>query len=195
MVSILNLETYAEENHIPIMEHEGIDYLTNYIKEHHLQSILEIGTAIGYSAIKMALINQDIKITTIERDLLRYQEAVKNIKKFKLEPQITLIYGDAFDVSLNQQYDLIFIDAAKSQYIRFFEKFESNLKLNGVIIADNLNFHGLVASDQTNLSANVRGLVRNLKKYIKFLENHPRFKTEFFHIADGISVSIKVRSD
>ena len=79
---ISKLQKYAKENNVPIMLEDGLNFLTNYIKENNIKNILEIGTAIGYSAIKMALIGKDIKVTTIERDEERYIEAKKNIKKF-----------------------------------------------------------------------------------------------------------------
>lgn len=189
MVSILEIEKYALKNNVPIMEKDGINYLTNYIKQNNIRNVLEIGTAIGYSAIKMALVNNDIKITTIERDEKRYNEAIKNIKDFNLENRIDVILDDALNIELNKKYDLIFIDAAKSQYIKFFEKFKHNLNKNGVIFSDNLKFHGLVNGDYDSLSRNVKGLVRKLKKYIEFLENNKEFKTKFLDIGDGISIS------
>ena len=179
----------AKENNIPIMQKDGIDFMCEYIKKNNIKNILEVGAAIGYSAIRMASISNNIKVTTIERDEKRYKEAVKNIESFNLEQQINIIFNDAFDVELNEQYDLIFIDAAKSQYIKFFEKFKKNLKEDGTIISDNLKFHGLVNGTEENLSRNVRGLVRKLKKYIKFLEDNEEFKTEFIDIGDGISIS------
>lgn len=190
MVSILDLEEYAKKNNIPIMMKDGIDFLTQYIKENHTYKILEIGSAIGYSAIKMGLIDEKVTIITIERDHERYLEAVKNIKLFHLDDRIQIIEKDAFDVELEEQFDLIFIDAAKGQYIKFFEKFEKNLKVGGVIISDNLNFHGLIHSKE-ELSRNVRGLVRKLNNYIEFLKQNKQFKTEFLNIGDGISISIK----
>ena len=189
MVRILEIEKYAKENNVPIMLKDGIEFLCNYIKENNIKSILEIGAAIGYSAIKMALIDKDIKVTTIERDEERYNIAVSNIKKFDLENQINIILDDAFNIDLNDKYDLIFIDAAKSQYIKFFEKFKNNLNENGIILSDNLDFHGLVKSDEKIESRNVRGIVRKLKNYIDFLENNEEFKTTFYSIGDGISIS------
>lgn len=143
MVRVLKeMEQYAKENHIPIMMKDGIEFLEKYIKENHVKKILELGTAIGYSAIRMASIDKNIKIVTIERDKNRYEEALKNIKKVKLENQIEVIFMDIMDYYTEEEFDLIFIDAAKSQYIKFFEKFESNLIIGGTVISDNLNFHG-----------------------------------------------------
>lgn len=185
------LEEYAIKNNIPIMSKEGITYLTKYIKDNNVKTILELGTAIGYSAISMALVDKNIKITTIERDSIRYKEALKNIAKFKLEEQIKPINSDIFDVEITDKFDLIFIDAAKAQNIKFFEKFKNNLNDGGTIITDNLKFHGLVNSNKENLSRNVRGLVSKIEKYIQFLKENKEYKTEFVDIGDGISVSRK----
>lgn len=189
MVRISELEEYAKEYNIPIMMEDGIEFLCDYIKKNNIKRILEIGTAIGYSAIKMASIDKDIKITTIERDKDRYSLALKNISDFKLEEQINVILDDALNVDLSDKYDLIFIDAAKGQYINFFEKFKTNLNNNGVIISDNLSFHGLVESDWSTLTRNVRGLVRKIKNYKDFLDENKEFKTDYYDIGDGIGVS------
>ena len=189
---IEQIKEYAKENNVPIMMEDGIEFLTDYIKKNNIKNILEIGTAIGYSAIMMALVDKDIKITTIERDENRYQEALKNIKIFNLENQITPILKDAFEVELTDEFDLIFIDAAKAQSIKFFEKFEVNLKQNGTVITDNLNFHGMVQKDEKEItSRNVRGIVRKTKAYIEFLKENKKYETTFYDIGDGISISIK----
>ena len=185
------IEKYAEEHNIPIMEKSGINFLTKYIKENNIKNILEIGSAIGYSAIKMALVDEKIKITTIEKNDSRYLEALKNIKNFNLEKQITLVLADALDIELSEQYDLIFIDAAKGQYIKFFEKFKKNLKKSGVIISDNIMFHGYVEKKERIESKNLRQLVNKIKNYIDFLEKNDEFDTIFYKIGDGISVSKK----
>lgn len=192
MVHLLDIEKYAKDNNVPIMLPDGIEFLLNYIKENNVKTILEIGTAIGYSAIRMALISSDIKVTTIERDIDRYNEAIKNISDFSLENQINVIYADAFDVDLSEKFDLIFIDAAKSQYIKFFEKFKYNLNETGTIISDNLEFHGLVENkENVSLSRNVRGLVRKINEYVAFLKDNKEFKTDFYSIGDGIGVSVR----
>lgn len=192
MVHLLDIEKYAKDNNVPIMLPDGIEFLLNYIKENNVKTILEIGTAIGYSAIRMALISSDIKVTTIERDIDRYNEAIKNISDFSLENQINVIYADAFDVDLTEKFDLIFIDAAKSQYIKFFEKFKHNLNETGTIISDNLEFHGLIENkENVSLSRNVRGLVRKINEYVAFLKDNGEFKTDFYSIGDGIGVSVR----
>lgn len=185
------LEKYASEFNIPIMMKDGITFMLEYIKENNIKNILEIGAAIGYSAISMCLLDKEIHVTTVERDEKRYNEAIKNIKEFDLEKQITIYHMDAFDLELNDTYDLIFIDAAKSQYIKFFEKFEKYLKVNGVIFSDNLNFHGLTHTKEKIESRNVRGIVRKLNNYIEYLKNNSNYETYFYEIGDGISISKK----
>jgi len=186
---IENMKLYAEENNVPIITDEGINYIREYIKKHNIKNILEVGAAIGYSSILMALVDKDITITTIERDEKRYNEAVKNIKKCHLEDRINLLYKDAFDVTLSDEFDLIFIDAAKAQNTRFFEKFEKNLSKNGTIITDNMNFHGLVEDTESIKSRNLRALVRKVKNYHEFLQNNENYETEFLDIGDGLAIS------
>jgi predicted O-methyltransferase YrrM len=173
------------------MEKEGLAFLINYIKDNNVKTILEIGTAVGYSAINMALINSDITITTIEKDQSKYLEALKNVKKLDLDKRINLILGDALEINLNDQFDLIFIDAAKGQYTRFFEHYENNLNDDGTIITDNIYFHGLVEQSEEIESKGLRQLVNKIKGYISFLKNNKRFKTVFYRVGDGLSVSKK----
>ena len=190
---IKEIKEYAKLENVPIMQDDGIEFLTTFIIKNQVKTVLEIGTAIGYSAIKMALSSPNLKIVSIERDEKRYLEAVKNIKKMQLEDRITLIFKDALDVKLEDKYDLIFIDAAKSQSIHFFEQFERNLNDRGYIVTDNLNFHGYVFKKEEEIkSKNLRALVRKIKDYHKYLEENKKFKTEFYDIGDGISVSYRV---
>lgn len=186
---IKEMKEYAEDNNVPIITDEGINYIRKYIKENNIKRILEVGAAIGYSSILMALTDEEITITTIERDEKRYLEAVKNIKKFHLQERITLLYKDAFDVELDEEFDLVFIDAAKAQNTRFFEKFSKNLAKQGTIITDNMNFHGLVEDESKIESRNLRALIRKVKAYHEFLENNEDYKTEFLNIGDGLAVS------
>lgn len=192
---IKKIKDYAKINKVPIISDSGLNFLLKYIKDNNVEEILEIGTAIGYSAIMMCSIGKNINVTTIERDEKRYMEALKNIKKTNLEDRIELIYNDAANVKLDKKFDLIFIDAAKAQNRNFFERFEKNLEDNGTIITDNMNFHGLVDTDLENIeSRNLRGLVRKIKEYRSFLELNDKYDTEFLNLGDGIAVS-KRRED
>lgn len=189
---IKQIKDYADKNNVPIMMDDGIAFLQKYIRENNIKNILEVGTAIGYSAIMMCAVREDITVTTIERDEKRYLEAIKNIKKMELEDRINLIYKDALEVELDDKYDLIFIDAAKAQSIHFFERFEKNLNDGGTIITDNMKFHGLVDKNPEEIeSRNLRQLVRKVKKYTEFLENNKAYETEFLELGDGVAVSVK----
>ena len=186
---IKELEVSARSRGIPIMMSDGIDYLCDYINENNIKNILEIGSAIGYSAIRMALVDNDIKITTIERDNERYNEAVRNIDEFSLGGQIEIMLGDAMDTEVNGLYDLIFIDASKGHNIDFFNKYKKNLREHGVIITDNLSFHGLVENEELAITRGQRGIVRKIKNFIEFLDKQEDFYTEYISLGDKIAVS------
>lgn len=189
MVHLRIIEEYAEKNNIPIMQKEGIEFLTKYIEENNVKTILEIGSAIGYSAIKMALIDKNITITTIERDKERYNLALQNIEILNLNNQIEIYNKDALEFEIEKKYDLIFIDAAKAQYIKFFEKYKKNLNENGTIISDNLEFHGLVKNKEQIKNRNTLQLVKKIEKYVNFLKDNDEFETEFIKLGDGIGIS------
>lgn len=184
------IEEYAKEKKVPIMQKEGINYLTTYVKDNEVKTILEIGTAIGYSAICMALVDPKIKVVSIERDEERYLEAINNVKKFGLENRISLLFNDALNVEMEGKFDLIFFDAAKAQNINFFTHFEKNLKKGGTIITDNIYFHGYTFMDEDKIeSKNIRGIARKIKDYIKFLEDKNDYITDIKNIGDGIAVT------
>jgi len=187
---IKEIKDYANENNIPIMQDDGIDFLISFIVKKQIKNILEIGTAIGYSAIMMVLANEDVHVTTIEKDEVRYMEALKNIKKFNLEDRITLIFNDALNVKLDTDFDLIFIDAAKGKNQDFFVHFENNLAMDGYIITDNMYFHGYVEMNDEDIpSKNILGIVKKIRDYTYFLENHMLYKTTIYKIGDGIAVT------
>ncbi len=187
---IESLKEYARDYNVPIIEEDSLKYILDYIKDNNIKNILEVGSAIGYSAIRMALVNDNVHVTTIERDKNRYFKALENIKDFELESRITLVFNDAFNVNLSDKYDLIFIDAAKSKNKEIFKFFEKNLKDSGMVITDNLKFHGCVEMPLEEIeSKNVRGLVVKIRDYIEFLKNNENYDTVFIDLGDGLSVS------
>lgn len=193
MSIIKELETYAKNNKIPIMQKDGILYLCNYIKENNIKTVLEIGSAIGYSAIMIAQVNKNIHITTIEKDKVRYKLAVQNIQKANLQNQITIINKDAKEYSDNNKYDLIFIDASKGNNQKFFLQFQNSLTKKGVIITDNLSFHGLVENHELIQTKNQHQLVDKIQSYIDFLNNNQEFQTIYISVGDKISISRRVK--
>ena len=192
---IKEIELYAKENNIPIMLKDGITYLCNYIKENNIKDILEIGSAIGYSSIMMAKVDEEINVLTIEKDSIRYNIAKENINKFNLTSRITILNEDALNSNITKSFDLIFIDASKSNNINFFNKYKDNLKDGGVIITDNLSFHGLVEDENKIKTKNQRGIVRKIKLYLDFLDSNKEFLTTYIPIGDKISISKRITNE
>ena len=189
----MEMEEYASSKNVPIIEKKSIAFIMKYIKDHNIKNILEIGSAIGYSAILMASSSKDAFVTTIERDEERYMECLKNVKKCGFDKKINVVFQDALDVNLSEdlKFDLIFIDAAKGQYTKFFEKYKYFLKDGGTIITDNIKFHGYVGSSDKIESKNLKSLVEKIENYIDFLKDNEDFETKFYDIGDGLSVSVK----
>lgn len=189
--SLKMIEDEARKRGIPLMLNDGMDFMLDYIYKNNVKSILEIGSAIGWSSMKMALVSSDISVVTIEKDIDRYNEALCNINDMNLGSRISIYNMDACEFETDKKFDLIFIDASKGKNKLFFEKFCNNLTEKGVIITDNLSFHGLVQNDGLIKTKNQRGLVNKIKDYISFLENNTEYVTEFINIGDGISISKK----
>ncbi len=185
------LKSKALEENIPIMMDDTINYIKKLIEMYKITDILEIGTAVGFSAINFALVSKDVKLISIERDQNRFIEAVKNVKDFGLSNQIELVLNDALNFDINKKFDLIIIDAAKGKNIDFFEKYKENLKKGGLILTDNTLFHGLVGKSSTIPARNLRSLVRKIENYIEFLKNNEEFTTVFLELGDGLAISKK----
>lgn len=180
---ISDMERFAKKENVPIMQKESLDYLISFIKQHDIKSVLEIGTAIGYSTI---LIKEVVNnITSIERDEERYNIAVKNVELSNLN-NITLIKADALDITITDKFDLIFIDAAKGKNKEFLDKFKNNLNENGYIIIDNMDFHGLVGKSMTIEKRRLRSLVKKIENFIKYMEEQTEFKVTKIDKGDGL---------
>ena len=185
------MREYAVENHVPIIKDDGLMLLSQVIMLSKTKKVLEIGTAIGYSAICMSKLNTHV--TTIERDEEMYAKAMENIKNTNSN-NIDVIFGDAleqFDKLKDERFDLIFIDAAKGQYKKFFEIYTPLLNDGGVVVCDNMIFHNSVHMDTENMSRSLRGLVNKLKLFTEYLISNPDFNTTIYEIGDGMAVSIK----
>ena len=193
MNEISEIKKYASRNAVPIMKDGGIDFMCHLIRENPFTHILEIGSAIGYSAIRFASVAPDVHVTTVEIDIDRYSKAVQNISDCGLTDRINISCEDALRWKLPEdaRFDLIFIDAAKAQYVKFFQKFKEYLAKGGVIVSDNLAFHGMVEDMSLTHNYSTIKLLRKIRKYVSFLKSNPEFKTEFFDLGDGVSVSRK----
>lgn len=182
------IKTYAINNNVPIIMDEGLEFIINEIKKRNIKKVLEIGTAIGYSAISFAM--EGCFVVSIERDLSMYNEAINNISRMELNNKIQVIHADALTYEINdEKFDLIFIDAAKAQYEKFFNKYSKNLNNNGIIICDNLNFHNL---DINKVSRSTKALIKKINNFKTFLINNQHYKTNFYNVGDGMSVSEKI---
>ena len=182
----------ALEEHIPIIMDDTLEVIENYLKENKPHKILEIGTAVGYSAICFTeILTEDGQIDTIERDSERVKEAKENIKKAEVENKINIYEGDAVEIlpTLENKYDVIFIDAAKGKYPFFLKEALRMLNTNGIIFADNILYKGYVMSDYNKHKQ--RTAVRNLREYIKEVEENPELETKILEVGDGLAISKK----
>lgn len=180
----------ALENHIPIIMDDTLEVIEKELKVNPPKKILEIGAAVGYSAMCFSeFLADNGKIDTIERDEERIQEAKENFKKVGVEDKINLYEGDAVEIlpTLNEKYDMVFIDAAKGKYPFFLKESLRMINDNGVIFADNILYKGYVMSDYNKHKQ--RTAVRNLREYIKEVSENPNLETEILEVGDGLAIS------
>ena len=180
----------ALENHIPIIMDDTLEVIGNILKTNKPKLILEIGTAVGYSAICFTkYLAEGGRIDTIERDEERIKEAKINIKEMGLEEKIRIYEGDAVEIlpTLNEKYDMVFIDAAKGKYPFFLKESLRMLNEDGIIFADNILYKGYVMSDYNKHKQ--RTAVRNLREYIKEVTENENLETEILEVGDGLAIS------
>lgn len=190
---LAKIKEKALENHIPIIMDDTLEVIAKILIEKKPTRILEIGTAVGYSAICFSeYLSKNGRIDTIERDEQREAEARENIKKVGVEDKIKLYEGDAVEIlpTLNEKYDVVFIDAAKGKYPFFLEQALRMLKDDGVILADNILYKGYVMSDYNKHKQ--RTAVTHLREYIKETTENPELETEILEVGDGLAISKKI---
>jgi predicted O-methyltransferase YrrM len=185
------IEEYATEYNVPIINKISSSLLIEAVKTKQPKSILEIGTAIGYSALLMAhYMPKDSKIITIEQDATRIDIAYDYIARAGRTEQIQLLDGDASNILLQLEgtFDMVFIDAAKAQYLDYLSKIIDKLSIGAVVIADNVLFRGMVMSEEPPLRR-YKTIVKRLKEYLEFVKTDPRFSTTIYHDGDGVAIS------
>ncbi|MBW3111927.1 MULTISPECIES: O-methyltransferase [Bacillaceae] len=191
---ISEMEQYAEVHGVPIMELVGIEALLGMLRIQQPKRILEIGTAIGYSSLRMAEALPETTVVTLERDEERFEAAQRFLSRSKDGNRIVTIFGDALELSEEVEkhgpFDAIFIDAAKGQYLKFFDLYSAMLTENGVVYSDNVLFKGLVAEEQVE-QKRIRNMVKKLQNYNTWLMNHEQFDTSILPVGDGIAISKK----
>ena len=180
----------ALDNHIPIIMDDTLEKVTKILKKVKPKRILEIGTAVGYSAICFSeyLFEGGI-IDTIEREHTRVLEAKENVKRVGVEDKIHIFEGDAVEIlpKLNNKYDIVFIDAAKGKYPFFLKEAIRMINTNGIILADNILYKGYVMSDYNKHKQ--RTAVRSLREYIKEVTENPNIETKILEVGDGLAIS------
>ena len=180
----------ALEEHIPIIMDDTLEVVDKILKETKPKKILEIGTAVGYSAMCFSeYLQEGGIIDTIERDEERIVEAKENIKKVGVTEKINILEGDAVEIlpTLTGKYDVVFIDAAKGKYPFFLNESLRMLEKNGIILADNILYKGYVMSDYNKHKQ--RTAVRNLREYIQEVTQNPNLETEILEVGDGLAIS------
>ncbi len=189
---LAEMEQYAEVHGIPIMELVGIEALLGVLRIQQPKRILEIGTAIGYSALRMAETLPDATVVTIERDEERFNKAQQFLSRSDQKDQIITLFGDALDivgdVEREGPFDAIFIDAAKGQYQKFFDIYSTMLADEGVVYSDNVLFKGLVAEEEID-QKRIRNMVKKLQNYNEWLMNHKIYETCILPVGDGVAIS------
>ena len=182
----------ALEEHIPIIMDDTLEVIVNKLKEIEPRKVLEIGTAVGYSAICFSeFLSENGIIDTIEREHERVQEAKINIEKVEVQNKINIIEGDAVEVltTLHEKYDVVFIDASKGKYPFFLKEALRLLANNGIIFADNVLYKGYVLSDYNKHKQ--RTAVRNLREFLAELQSNKELETEILEVGDGLAVAKK----
>jgi len=192
----LEMREFAKVNDVPIIDDSGLETVLQFLALKKPHRILEIGSAIGYWSTMISR-HTGAEVVTIERDDKNYQQAVDFIARSSVKEKITIYKADALEFDTNilaeLTFDVIFIDAAKSAYQRFFEKYEPFLADDGLMITDNLLFHGHIFKDKNELGRNLRDLTRKIKTYSEWLHNNPSYETIFLPLGDGIAFSYKIK--
>ena len=189
-VELEKIKKKALEDKVPIIMDDTLEVVAKILTEIKPNKILEIGTAVGYSAICFSeYLQENGKIDTIERDTERVKEARENIKKAEVEDKINIYEGDAVEIlpTLNDEYDVVFIDAAKGKYPFFLNQALRMIRQVGVIIADNVLYKGYVMSDYNKHKQ--RTAVRNLREYIAEITNNDKLETKILEVGDGLAIS------
>lgn len=186
------IEQNALNRNIPVMQKASLELMIELFRQHHCHSCLEIGSAIGYSAMMMVSNIENFYVETIELNEERYREAIENIASHQLEKQICIHLADALSlpiVNLKQhEFDCLFIDAAKAQYQKFFEKYMPLIKPDGICIVDNLDFHGMIFDIDHIKNRNTKQLVKKIKRFKDWIFQHEQYDVEYYPVGDGICV-------
>lgn len=190
------IEQYAKQHNVPIIDQVSLQLLLQLVYLKQPKTILEIGTAIAYSTLRIHEIVPDAQITSLEKNEVMYEQAIENVNRYAKNNNINIIHGDALDVIerflIDKQFDFIFIDAAKSQYERYFNRVDPLLIKGGVIVTDNVLFRNLIASTNENIPRRYKTIVNRLREFNKQVMNNKNYHSSLIPIGDGLLISIKL---
>lgn len=189
---ILNIKKFALDNHVPIVRNKTLEYLLEAVREDGIESVLEIGTAIGYSGALMLNSNKNATLTTIEKNEKSFEIAKENFKDLGVESRVEQILGDAKEVledliNSGRKFDFIFLDGPKGQYFRYLQQIKKLVRVGSIIFADNVEYFGMVKSNV--YPHRKKTIVVSLQNYLEEVENNPNFETEVFDIEDGFAIT------
>ena len=187
------LEIYAQENNVPIVHKEVSELLKVLLKVQKPKRILEVGCAIGYSSILFAtVLDKDVEIITVERNEKMIEKAKENIKRAEMENNITILEGDAEELLpyVEGTFDMIFLDAAKGQYKLFYDMIIDKLKVDGLLISDNILYKGMVAHDDYVIRRK-KTIVKRMRNYLDYISHCDYLDTSLIPIGDGVAFSYK----
>lgn len=193
---MLELEQEAAKENIPIVDKVSMNFLKQFISVMKPRRILEIGTGIGYSALRMLEAYPKASILSFEQDTYRYEQAIANIARQNKQANIKVIHGNVLEKLHHYKateacFDFVFIDAAKGQYKRYFELVYPLVNTNGVIVSDNVLFRDYVVNPD-KVTSKYKKMVKKIRDYNEWLARHPDFQTSILPIGDGVAISYKV---
>ena len=192
---IWEIKQKALDDRVPIMEDEGMDYLCRFLQENNVHTLLEVGTAVGYSSIMMAHSNPELRILTLEQDEERYTEAVYNIKRCHMEDRINAVCTNAREYDTDEMFDVIFLDGPKAHNQQLFERFEKNLNPGGYFIIDDVWFHGFIDNPELMRSKRLKKLVSKLKRFTDNMMNNSDYECTYLKIGDGVLIARRRDTD
>ena len=178
---------------IPVMDEDSLYYIRDFIGNYHIEKMLEVGTAVGYSASVIASYNPSLQIVTLEKDEERYQQAVKNIALLNLENQIQPVLTDALEYETDELFDMILLDGPKAHNRELLEKYEKNLKPHGYFIIDDVYFHGYIEHPEVIRTRRLRTLVTRFSEFIEYMKTNPDYECTYLGIGDGLLIAQRRR--
>ncbi|MCR5066550.1 MAG: O-methyltransferase [Erysipelotrichaceae bacterium] len=188
---IKQIREQAVKDGVPVMEEESIDYVRRFLKENSVRSMLEIGTAVGYSSIVFASYIEDLRIVTLENDPERHRQAVANIERAGLSDRIKPLLADARQFSLDEKFQCLFLDGPKAHNEELYKIYRDNLTDDGIIIVDDVYLYGILDDPQRKIKRRLRPLVNKLRAFREEMLSDAAYESTYLQIGDGLLICKK----